>query len=167
MAGDLVLPAQIINPLNYPANSGLCGTICAVNFFDTNKAYGQSKTANSLFVVELDKIGQEYNVRAFAVHPGAIQTDIFRYMTEQELQNWKQRVTEFKTPQQGAATSMWCVLSDELNGMGGVYCEDCNIAKLLPDDSKDGYSVRSYAIDPHNAAVLWKFSEKATGIKWP
>jgi len=81
--------------------------------FDTMKAYGQSKTANSLFAVGLDRVGRQHGVRAFAVNPGAILTDIFRYMTEQELQAWVQRVKSlsaspeesFKTPQQGAATN--------------------------------------------------------------
>lgn len=143
--------------------------------FDKSKAYGQSKTANSLFAAGLDRIGQAHGVRAFAVHPGAILTDITRYMTDEELQTWIQRVNDelsrlkedFKTPQQGAATSIWCALSDELDGMGGVYCEDCNIATLVPDDSPAGYGVRSYAIDPDKAAALWKFSEATTGVRWP
>ena len=135
--------------------------------FDTMKAYGQSKTANTLFAIELDRFGQEHGVRAFAVHPGAIQTDIFRYMTDAEQQEWKSRVNSFKTTQQGAATSIWCALSDQLNGMGGVYCEDCDIAELVPDDSKVPYGVRPYAIDMDTAKVLWQFSETVTGIRWP
>lgn len=134
--------------------------------FDKMKAYGQSKTANSLFAVELDRIGQEHGVRAFAVHPGAILTDIFRYMTNEELQAWTQRVNSFKNPQQGAATSIWCALSDQLDGIGGVYCEDCDIAELVPDDSQAGHGVRFYAIDPDKAAALWQFSESATGVRW-
>lgn len=142
-----------------------------VNFerhpYDTMKAYGQSKTANSLFAVELDRIGQQYGVRAFAVHPGAIETEIFRYMTDQELEAWKQVVKSFKTTQQGAATSIWCALSPQLRGMGGVYCEDCDIAELVPDDSAVGAGVRSFAIDPGKAAALWRFSEEVTGVTWP
>lgn len=142
-----------------------------VNFekhpFDKIKAYGQSKTATSLFAVELDRIGQAHNVRAFTVHPGAIHTDIFRYMSNEELQAWSQNVNDFKTPQQGAATSVWCALSDQLNGQGGVYCEDCDIAAIVPDDSKAPTGVRSYAIDPDKAIALWQFSETATGIRWP
>jgi NAD(P)-dependent dehydrogenase (short-subunit alcohol dehydrogenase family) len=142
-----------------------------VNFekhpFDKMKAYGQSKTANSLFTVELDRIGREHKVQAFAVHPGAIMTEIFRYMTNEELQAWVQQVNNFKTPQQGAATSIWCALSDQLNGMGGVYCEDCDISELVPDDSQVTYGVRSFAIDPNQATALWQYSESATGIRWP
>jgi NAD(P)-dependent dehydrogenase (short-subunit alcohol dehydrogenase family) len=135
--------------------------------FDSTKAYGLSKTANSLFAVELDRIGQEHGIRAFAVHPGAIRTDIFRYMTDEELQAWMQRVNDFKTPQQGAATSIWCALSHQLNDIGGVYCEDCDIAVLVPDDSQAVYGVRPFAIDPDTAAALWQFSETATGARWP
>jgi len=136
--------------------------------YDKMQAYGQSKTANSLFAVELDSRGQEHGVRAFAVHPGAIRTNIFRYMSREELQAWEQQVNNFKTPQQGAATAIWCALSDQLNGMGGVYCEDCDIAELLPDDSQaTGYGVRAHAIDPDKAAALWQFSETVTGFRWP
>ena len=135
--------------------------------YDKMKAYGQSKTANALFAVGLDSRGQSHGVRAFAVHPGAIQTDIFRYMTDEEQQAWAQQVSDFKTPQQGAATSVWCALSRQLDGMGGVYCEDCNIAELLPDDSPAPRGVRSWAIDPGKATLLWQFSEAATGLQWP
>lgn len=142
-----------------------------VNFqkhpFDTMKAYGQSKTANSLFAVHLDSIGQQHGVRAFSVHPGAIETEIFRYMTAQQLEDWKQNVKNFKTPQQGAATSIWCAASSQLDDKGGVYCEDCDIAELLPNESRAPHGVRAYAIDPETAAELWQFSEKATGIGWP
>ena len=134
--------------------------------YDKMKAYGQSKTANVLFAIELDRLGKDHGIRAFAVHPGGILTDIFRYMTNEELQSWKQQVQHFKTPQQGAATSIWCALSDDLNGMGGVYCEDCNIAAIVPDDSKAVNGVRPYAIDPDQANALWQFSEMVTGIQY-
>src|SRR6185437_11388988 len=114
------------------------------------KAYGQSKTANILFMVQLDKIGQPYGIRAFAVHPGAIETDVFRYMTEQELEDWKKGVKKFKTPGQGAATSVWCAISDQLDGSGGVYCENCDIANVVPDDAPPGPGVRAYALDPED-----------------
>lgn len=130
--------------------------------YDKQLAYARSKTANSLFAVHLDRIGQDHNIRSFAVHPGAILTDIFRYMSEEEQQAWRQRVTEFKTPQQGAATSVWCALSPQLQDKGGVYCEDCDIAELVPDDSPVPHGVRSFAIDPDQAAALWRFSESIT-----
>jgi NAD(P)-dependent dehydrogenase (short-subunit alcohol dehydrogenase family) len=128
------------------------------------KAYGQSKTANVLFTVELDRIGQKYGVRAFAVHPGAIQSDIFRYMTEQEVKDWNKMVKSVKTQQQGAATSVWCALSEQLDGMGGLYCEDCDIAELVAEDSGAGPGVRPHAIDPEKAVALWPFRESVTGV---
>ncbi|HEY4110805.1 SDR family NAD(P)-dependent oxidoreductase [Puia sp.] len=134
--------------------------------YDKMNAYGQSKTANSLFAVQLDRIGEGHRIRSFAVHPGAIQTDIFRFMTDDERQTWNAQVKTFKTPQQGAATTVWCALSHQLDGMGGVYCEDCDIAELLPDDSPAPRGVRFFAVDPVNAAALWQFSEKATGMKY-
>ena len=145
--------------------------------YDKARAYAQSKTANSLFAVELDRVGEAYGIRAFAVHPGAIMTDIFRYMPEEERGAWVQRVqggggasstgAGFKTPEQGAATSLWCALSEQLNGMGGVYCEDCNIAELVPDGDLAPRGVRSFAIDEETAAALWRLSEGATGVRWP
>jgi NAD(P)-dependent dehydrogenase (short-subunit alcohol dehydrogenase family) len=127
--------------------------------YDKQTAYARSKTANSLFAVHLDRIGQDYGIRSFAVHPGAVETDIFRYMSDEEQKAWRQRVTEFKTPQQGAATAVWCALSPQLKDKGGVYCEDCDIAGLIPDDSPVPHGVRSFAVDPQNAAELWRFSE--------
>jgi hypothetical protein len=89
-------------------------------------------------------------------------------MSGEELQAWEQQIKSFKTLQQGAATAVWCALSDQLTGMGGVYCEDCDIAELMPDDSQaTGYGVRSHAIDADQAAALWQFSETATGVRWP
>ena len=134
--------------------------------YDKVKAYAQSKTANALFAVELDRIGQAHGVRAFAVHPGAILTDIFRYMPQDERVAWVQRVKNFKTPEQGAATSVWCALSDQLQDRGGVYCEDCDVAELVPDDSPATYGVRSFAVDPATATALWQVSEAATGIRY-
>jgi NAD(P)-dependent dehydrogenase (short-subunit alcohol dehydrogenase family) len=145
--------------------------------YDKALAYAQSKTANSLFAVALDRVGEAHGVRAFAVHPGAVMTDIFRYMPEEERQAWVRRVqggagasssgNGFKTLEQGAATSLWCGLSEQLGGMGGVYCEDCNIAEVVPDESMAPYGVRSFAIDPDKAAALWRLSEGVVGFRWP
>jgi NAD(P)-dependent dehydrogenase (short-subunit alcohol dehydrogenase family) len=137
-------------------------------------AYGQAKTATSLFAVALDSIGQGRGVRAFAVHPGGIITDLVRHMSKEALdasgyfdadgnvvidpENNK------KTPQQGAATSVWCATSAQLDGMGGVYCADCDIARALPsDDSDELHGVRPRAIDPIAAGRLWQLSEQLTG----
>lgn len=134
--------------------------------FDTRKAYGQSKTANVLFTLALDRIGQPHGVRAFAVHPGAVATDIFRYMSREEYRRWAEPVKAFKTPQQGAATLAWCALSPLLAGIGGVYCEDCNIAERVPADVTVPYGVRPHALDPIQAAALWQLSEHITGVRF-
>jgi NAD(P)-dependent dehydrogenase (short-subunit alcohol dehydrogenase family) len=136
-------------------------------------AYGQSKSANSLFAVKLDKIGEPHGVRAFALHPGGIITDLIRYMAPEELraagvvdENGKPIIDpdkNMKTPEQGAATSIWCATSSQLDGKGGVYCENCDIAVAVPADSKEMLGVRPWAIDPGFADRLWSLSEKLTG----
>jgi NAD(P)-dependent dehydrogenase (short-subunit alcohol dehydrogenase family) len=122
--------------------------------YDKAAAYGQSKTANSLFSVELDRRGKGHGVRAFAVHPGGILTDLVRYLTDDELKA------------QGAATTMWCSVSPQLAGKGGVYCEDCDIAELVLNDSPAFSGVRHWAVDPPTAKALWDLSEQLTGLKW-
>jgi len=142
--------------------------------YDPWVAYGQSKTANSLFAVALDSIGQRQGVRAFAVHPGGIVTDLVRHMSKEELNASKvldeagkpiiDPENNKKTPQQGAATSVWCATSPQLDGMGGVYCADCEIARTLPSDgSVELHGVRPRAIDPVAAGRLWQLSEQLTG----
>lgn len=164
-----------------------------VNFEDPNfehieydkwKSYAQSKSANVLFAVQLDRLGRDYGVRAFAVHPGLIPTtDLGRFndtgkITKQEIKtdnkaadndkksSSNEQANEFKTIAQGAATSVWCATSDELNEMGGVYCEDCNIAEAVPADSVKANGVRPWAIDPDYAKKLWQLSEKLTDVKF-
>ncbi|ERK30411.1 SDR family NAD(P)-dependent oxidoreductase [Clostridium intestinale] len=158
-----------------------------VNFEDPNfkkieydkwKSYAQSKSANVLFAVELDRLGREYGVRSFAVHPGLIPTtDLGRFsldgkVTTQELKNNdkktpdKEHTNEFKTIEQGAATSVWCATSSSLNEMGGVYCEDCDISEAVPADSLKGNGVRPWAIDTELAKRLWQLSEELTDVKF-
>jgi NAD(P)-dependent dehydrogenase (short-subunit alcohol dehydrogenase family) len=135
-------------------------------------SYGRAKSANSLFAIGLDKRGAPHNVRAFAVHPGGIMTDLQRYMPEEEKRamGWIDEhgnVNErFKTPSQGAATSVWCATNAQLDGKGGVYCEDCDIAKVVPPDHKEFDGVRPWAIDPVLADKLWSLSESMTGVKF-
>jgi NAD(P)-dependent dehydrogenase (short-subunit alcohol dehydrogenase family) len=142
--------------------------------YDPWIAYGQSKTANSLFAVALDSIGQHQGVRAFAVHPGGIATDLIRHMSKAAIDASEiidkdgnpiiDPENNKKTPQQGAATSVWCATSPKLDGMGGVYCADCDIAVALPsDDSTTLHGVRPRAIDPVAAGRLWQLSEQLTG----
>lgn len=103
------------------------------------RAYGQSKSANILFSVGLDRRGQEHGMRAFAAHPGAIRTDRIRYMTEEELNlalGIYQAPVVFKNIEQVAATATWCALSPQLNSKGGVYCENCDVAPIVRADSR-------------------------------
>jgi NAD(P)-dependent dehydrogenase (short-subunit alcohol dehydrogenase family) len=140
--------------------------------YDKWKAYGQSKSANSLFSIGLDTRGRKHGIRAFAVHPGAILTELTRYIAEEELrafgvyrENGVLKVPErFKNVEQGAATTIWCAVSLQLNGKGGVYCEDCDIAAAVPADSKLFTGVRPWAIDKGAAEALWVLSEKLTGV---
>jgi NAD(P)-dependent dehydrogenase (short-subunit alcohol dehydrogenase family) len=133
-------------------------------------AYGRAKSANALFAVGLDQRGRSRGVRAFAVHPGGIMTDLQRFMPEEEKRamGWIDEhgvINErFKTPSQGAATSVWCAANAQLDGQGGVYCEDCDIAAPVPADSKDFSGVRPWATDPALADKLWALSERMTGV---
>lgn len=140
--------------------------------YDKWAAYGQSKSANSLFAVELDRRGRTHGVRAFAVHPGGIMTDLQRHLPREEriAMGWMDEHgtlnPAFKSPAQGAATSVWCATAPELDGHGGVYCEDCNIAALVPDDAATWTGVRLYAVDPEAARRLWAVSETLTGLRF-
>ncbi|WP_163151770.1 SDR family NAD(P)-dependent oxidoreductase [Bradyrhizobium uaiense] len=111
--------------------------------YDPMLAYGQSKSAVALLSMQLDTIGAEHGIRAFSEHPGGIATELARHMSDAELaareqvrgEDGKLSVPEgFKSAEQGAATSIWCATSPRLNGVGGVYCEDFDIAKPVPND---------------------------------
>ena len=136
--------------------------------YDKLVSYGQSKTACALFAVELDKRGAQHGIRAYAANPGAVSTNLGRYMTEEELAAWGIvrgdddkliMPAGFKTAEQGAATSIWCATSPKLDGIGGAYCEDCNIAELVPVDFAGLSGVRPWAVDPVAAERLWTVSE--------
>jgi NAD(P)-dependent dehydrogenase (short-subunit alcohol dehydrogenase family) len=134
--------------------------------YDKWIAYGQSKTATALFAVALDARGEAQGIRAFSVHPGAVITDLMRSMSEEEVGAAVARARDigaFKTPDQGAATSVWCATSSQLDGMGGVYCEDCDIAEAVPADFPQQRGVRPWAMDPSFAERLWTMSEGWTG----
>jgi NAD(P)-dependent dehydrogenase (short-subunit alcohol dehydrogenase family) len=142
--------------------------------YDPWEAYGQSKTANVLFAVELDRRLRDRGVRSFAVHPGGIRTDLGRNMSAADLTVLMERIKQaapaggggmvWKTIAQGAATSVWAAVSPDLDGQGGVYCEDCAIAVLRsPDAASTGSGVMPYALDEQAAARLWELSERLIG----
>lgn len=140
--------------------------------YDPWLAYGQSKTANALFAVQLDAIGQSHGVRAFSVHPGKIITPLQRYISKQEMVdagwiNADGNVVDpsFKTPAQGAATQVWAATSHQLEGHGGVYCEDCDIAIQAIDD-QPGAGVKAHASDPKQAERLWQLSLELCGVNF-
>lgn len=136
-------------------------------------AYGRSKTANVLFAVEFDRRHRDRGVRATAVHPGGIQTELGRYMTEEVRQQMLTAATQatpaggapafrWKTIPQGAATSVWAGVVAPAEAVGGRYCEDCHVAEVVDDDSLRG-GVRPYAIDAERAKALWARSEEMVG----
>ncbi|PSJ30466.1 oxidoreductase [Streptosporangium nondiastaticum] len=139
--------------------------------YDRWLAYGQAKTANALFAVQLDALGRDDGVRAFALHPGKIITGLQREMTlhEQMERGWVDAHGNvigagFKTPSQGAATGLWAATSPLLHDRGGLYLEDCDVAPVsAPGTPMDDGGVRAYAIDPDAAARLWELSVTATG----
>jgi NAD(P)-dependent dehydrogenase (short-subunit alcohol dehydrogenase family) len=138
--------------------------------YDKWQAYGQSKTANALFALHLDTLGEASGVRAFSVHPGGVLTELARHMSEQELAELDATFrdsptnTGLKTPQQGAATQVWAATSSQLHGLGGVYCEDCDIAEPAGLDTVQGSGVKPWATNPQAAARLWQLSAELTGI---
>jgi NAD(P)-dependent dehydrogenase (short-subunit alcohol dehydrogenase family) len=139
--------------------------------YDKWEAYGQAKTANVLFAVHLDRLGRDSGVRAFALHPGGILTPLQRHLAKEEMveRGWIDEdgnplnPSGFKSPQEGAATQVWAATSPQLAGLGGVYCEDCDIAEVAPADG-ERTGVRDYAIDPEQAARLWTLSAQLTGV---
>ena len=138
--------------------------------YDKWQAYGQSKTANSLFAVQLDQFGQDQGVRAFAVHPGGIMTPLQRHLSREEMQasGWIDEdgevLVQFKTPEQGAATTVWAATSPQLEGEGGVYCADCDIADIVESIQPGGGGVMAHAVDPDQAGRLWEVSANLTGV---
>jgi len=137
--------------------------------YDKWVSYGQSKTANILHAVELERRLGPRGVHAYAVHPGAIQTELSRHMDEADWEMVHSRVSsgEFKvkTIPAGAATSVYAASAPELEGSGGFYLYDCHIAEVNDDGSiLDG--VRSYALDPESAKRLWTISEEMVGQRF-
>jgi NAD(P)-dependent dehydrogenase (short-subunit alcohol dehydrogenase family) len=142
-------------------------------------AYGRSKTANVLFAVEFDRRHRSDGVRSTAVHPGGIRTELVRHLEPTVLQKMVDKINadhaargeppySWKTIPQGAATSVWAGVVATAEEVGGRYCEDCHVAKVVEDknfgDIREG--VRSYALDPEAAKGLWALSEKMVGERF-
>lgn len=137
--------------------------------YDKWIAYGQSKTANALFARELNRRLSPDGVKAFSVHPGGIVTPLQRHLELEEMValGWYDESGElserakaiFKTPEQGAATTLWCATSPQLESHGGQYCEDCDIAQAAGEDPPPYAQVRSWTCDDDAAQRLWALTE--------
>ncbi len=140
-------------------------------------AYGRSKTANILFAVAFDKRHRDHGVRAAAVHPGGIRTELGRYAEpgriekviaeiNQQLAAQGKGPFQWKTIPQGAATSVWAAVVAPADEIGGRYCENCHVGEIMPDHvniTAISEGVRGYAVDANNAEALWKKSEEIVG----
>jgi NAD(P)-dependent dehydrogenase (short-subunit alcohol dehydrogenase family) len=140
-------------------------------------AYGRSKTANILFAVAFDRRHRDRGIRAAAVHPGAIRTELGRYMDAGQMQALVDQINnqlaadgkspfQWKTIPQGAATSVWAGVVAPADEIGGRYCENCHVGQIVPDDVAIGFGiegVRAYALDPKAADALWRKSEELVG----
>ena len=141
--------------------------------YDKWLAYGQAKSANALFALQLDKLGESRGVRAFAVHPGGIATPLQRHLTmeEQRAMGWYDEdgnVHEaFKSTEEGAATTVWCAVSPLLEGKGGVYCEDCEVAVAADPEKPRAGGYYPHIRDENLAGKLWTKSEEMTGVSFP
>jgi NAD(P)-dependent dehydrogenase (short-subunit alcohol dehydrogenase family) len=142
--------------------------------YETLQAYGQSKTASNLFALELDHLAKAHKVRAYALHPGSIAgTELGREASPELMQQMglldahgnllPEVAASLKTIPQGAATTVWCATSPLLHNIGGVYCEDADIAGLAADTAISN-GVKRYALDEASAKRLWAWSEATTGI---
>lgn len=140
--------------------------------YDRWVAYGRSKTANVLFAVEFDRRHRNRGIRAAAVYPGGIWTELHRHLSQAEKDELVRSVAAarpegappllIKSVPQGAATSVWTGFVAAADEIGGRYCEDCHVAGVVEDAGTHG-GVRSYAIDPERAKMLWAMSEKLAG----
>jgi NAD(P)-dependent dehydrogenase (short-subunit alcohol dehydrogenase family) len=143
-------------------------------------AYGRSKTANILFAVAFDRRHRGRGVRAAAVHPGVIETELGRHMEPSQIQGLIQQINDqlaaqgkgpfqWKSVAQGAATSIWAGVVAEAEEIGGRYCENCHVGEIALENvpiSGASEGVRGYALDPKKAEALWKKSEEMVGEKF-
>lgn len=152
--------------------------------YETLQAYGQSKTASNLFALELDNRAKAYGVRAYSLHPGSIAgtelareapIELFRKMgfLDDNGQLRQEVLAALKTIPQGAATTVWAATSPLLNNIGGVYCEDGDIAELIPAAAEAAAQakihqsgVQEYSLDEKSAKLLWTLTEQMTGLRF-
>ena len=127
------------------------------------RAYGQSKTANVLFTVEADRRWGPRGVRSFAVHPGVVVTELARHMTPDDYSGRLANL-DVTDVEHGAATSVWAATSPELDGIGGLYLEDCRIAEPMREGTEGGYA--PFAVDSEQAARLWAWSQRQADLHW-
>lgn len=146
--------------------------------YETLQAYGQSKTASNLFALELDSRARAFNVRAYSLHPGSINgtelsrdasIELFQQMgfCDAEGNILPEVAASLKTIPQGAATTVWCATSPMLNDIGGVYCEDADVAELDLGHTvsfSEPRGVQAYSLDRASAQKLWTLSEEMTGV---
>ncbi|WP_018389257.1 SDR family NAD(P)-dependent oxidoreductase [Ancylobacter sp. FA202] len=144
--------------------------------YDPWVAYGRSKTANSLFAVAFDRRHRARGVRATAVHPGGIHTELGRHMTPEDMEALVASINvahaaaglppfAFKTIPQGAATTVWAACVADAEAVGGRYCEDCHVAQVQDGEGIRG-GVRPYALDAERAEALWRKSEELVGERF-
>ena len=145
--------------------------------YDPAMAYGRSKTANVLFAVAFDQRHRSRGVRAAAVHPGGVRTELIRHLDPQQLKARQDQINkrlaeegkspfQYKTLPQGAATSVWAATVASPEEIGGRYCGNCQVGRIVQDNAgidPGSPDVRDYAVDPANAAALWKKSEQMVG----
>lgn len=145
--------------------------------YDPWQAYGRSKTANILFAVAFDRRHRADGIRATALHPGGIQTELARHLDPGAIEGMVEQINkdltemgkpsfEFKTIPQGAATSVWAGFVASADEVGGRYCENCHVSEIFPDDQKItpvSEGVRAYALDVDHALALWAKSEELVG----
>jgi len=146
--------------------------------YDPSIAYGRSKTANILFAVEFDRRHQARGIRASAVHPGGIKTELGRHMQPDEFDKIVAQINvqlaadgqppyQWKTVAQGTATSVWAAFVAPADDVGGRYCEDCQVSRVVEGPvSPVSPGVRPYALDPGHAKALWAKSEEMVGERF-
>jgi NAD(P)-dependent dehydrogenase (short-subunit alcohol dehydrogenase family) len=140
-------------------------------------SYGRSKTANILFAVEFDRRHRDRGIRAAALHPGAIHTELSRYLDEEARRELTEIMTQvgklpgakpiaYKTVPAGAATSVWAAAVAKADAVGGRYCEDCRVAEVIDVPGFTFSGARPYALNPERARALWAKSEAFVGERF-